>query len=183
MREYHNEGVVMKHEHRGKCLDVGKRCVSEETSKKLSAIFLKYRKDKDDLLSILQDIQDEFGYLPEDALHLLSKEIKVPENEIYGVATFYAIFKFESPAKHRITVCLGTACYVNGSSKILDEAERKLGIKAGETTENGQISLDHVFCNGCCGHAPVVIVDNDVSGGWSATKLSETIDKFKEGSP
>jgi NADH-quinone oxidoreductase subunit E len=183
MMRYHNAGAVMKDEHRSKCLDIGKRCVSEETSKRLSAIFLKYRKDKDDLLSILQDIQDEFGYLPEDALHLLSKEIKVPENEIYGVATFYAIFRFEIPAKHRITVCMGTACYVNGSSKILEEAESKLGIKAGQTTKNGQISLDHVFCNGCCGHAPVVIVDNDVSGGWSASKLSETIDKLKEGSP
>jgi NADH-quinone oxidoreductase subunit E len=172
----------MKHAHRNSCLDREVKNCSEEMAKRLSAIFLKYRKDKDDLLSILQDIQDEFGYLPEEALHLLSKEIRVPENEIYGVATFYAIFRFEKPAKHRITVCLGTACYVNGSSKILDEAERKLGIKAGQTTEDGEVSIDHVFCNGCCGHAPVVIIDNEVSGGWSPTKLNEAINKFKEGS-
>jgi hypothetical protein len=92
----------------------------------MATILPKYGKDKSDLLSILQDIQDSFGYLPRGALYLLSKEIKVPENEIYGVATFYAIFRFEKPAEHKITVCTGTACYANGSGKILDEAERKL---------------------------------------------------------
>lgn len=171
----------MKHAHQNKCLDSEVRNCSEEMAKKLSAIFLKYRGDKDDLLSILQDIQAEFGYLPEEALHLLSKEIRVPENEIYGVATFYAIFRFTPPAKHRITVCLGTACYVNGSARILEEAERKLGIKDGQTTEDGEVSIDHVFCNGCCGHAPIVIVDNQVSGGWTPTKVNQTIARFKEG--
>jgi NADH:ubiquinone oxidoreductase subunit E len=172
----------MKHAHQNYCLDRTERNCSDDTAKKLSTIFLKYRKDKDDLLSILQDIQDEFGYLSEEAIHLLSKEIRISENEIYGVATFYAIFRFEKPAEHRITVCMGTACYVNGADKILDEAERKLGIKTGQTTEDGKISIGHVFCNGCCGHAPVVVIDNEVSGGWTPTKLDKTIDKLKEGS-
>jgi NADH:ubiquinone oxidoreductase subunit E len=170
----------MKHTHQNKCLDSGARSCPEEMKKRLSAIFLKYRGDKDDLLSILQDIQADFGYLPEEALHLLSKEIRVSENEIYGVATFYAIFRFDPPSKHKITVCLGTACYVNGSGKILDEVESKLGIKDGQTTEDGEVSIDHVFCNGCCGHAPIVVVDNQVSGDWTPSRLNQTIDKFKE---
>ncbi len=173
----------MEHTHQDRCLDSGIKSCPEEMAKKLSAIFLRYRGDKDELLSILQDIQDEFGYLPEEALHLLSKETRVPENEIYGVATFYAIFRFTPPAKHRITVCLGTACYVNGSEKILEEAERKLGIKDGQTTKDGEVSIDHVFCNGCCGHAPIIIVDNQVSGGWTPEKMSETIDEFKGDAP
>jgi NADH-quinone oxidoreductase subunit E len=121
----------------------------------------KYSSEKKALISILQDIQEEYNYLPQEALRIVSKTLGVPLINIIGVATFYRAFSLEPRGKHLITVCLGTACHVRGGPKILDEFEKKLNIEAGETSKDGQFSLETVACLGCCAIGPVVVVDGN----------------------
>jgi len=121
----------------------------------------KYSNEKKALISILQDIQEEYNYLPQEALKIVSKTLCVPLIDIIGVATFYRAFSLEPRGKHLITVCLGTACHVRGGPKILDEFERKLNIEAGETSKDGQFSLETVACLGCCAIGPVVVADGN----------------------
>jgi NADH-quinone oxidoreductase subunit E len=108
-----------------------------------------------------QDIQEEYNYLPQEALIIVSKALGIPLIDIIGVATFYRAFSLEPRGKHLITVCLGTACHVRGGPKILDAFERKLNIEAGETSKDGQFSLETVACLGCCAIGPVVVVDGN----------------------
>jgi NADH-quinone oxidoreductase subunit E len=121
----------------------------------------KYSNEKKALISILQDIQEEYNYLPQEALIIVSKALGIPLIDIIGVATFYRAFSLEPRGKHLITVCLGTACHVRGGPKILDAFERKLNIEAGETSKDGQFSLETVACLGCCAIGPVVVVDGN----------------------
>lgn len=121
----------------------------------------KHSNEKKALISILQDIQEEYNYLPQEALKIVSKTLGVPLIDIIGVATFYRAFSLEPRGKHLITVCLGTACHVRGGPKILDEFEKKLNIEAGETSKDGQFSLETVACLGCCAIGPVVVVDGN----------------------
>jgi NADH:ubiquinone oxidoreductase subunit E len=128
---------------------------------KVKKYIKKYSNEKKALISILQDIQEEYNYLPQEALKIVSKTLAVPLIDIIGVATFYRAFSLEPRGKHLITVCLGTACHVRGGPKILDEFERKLNIEAGETSKDGQFSLETVACLGCCAIGPVVVVDGN----------------------
>ena len=128
---------------------------------KVKKYIKKYSNEKKALISILQDIQEEYNYLPQEALKIVSKTLAVTLIDIMGVATFYRSFSLEPRGKHIITVCLGTACHVRGGPKILDEFERKLNIEAGETSKDGQFSLETVACLGCCAIGPVVVVDGN----------------------
>jgi NADH-quinone oxidoreductase subunit E len=133
-----------------------------------------------DLISILQDIQEKYGYLPQESISILAEEFNCSEHEIYGVATFYTQFKFTKPAEHQIKVCLGTACHVKGGEPLLNIIEANLGIKPGETTKNKKFSLERVACMGCCALAPVVVIDGKVHGRMAPSKLTGMIKGNKE---
>ena len=128
------------------------------------------------LIPILQDIQEEIGYLSEDAVAELEQRLGISANEIYGVATFYAQFRFSPPGQHTIQSCQGTACHVRGGRQILKELEQRLGVAAGQTTADGQFDLERVACLGCCALAPVVAVDGKVHAQMTAKKVPSILD-------
>ena len=127
------------------------------------------------LLSVLQDIQTEFGYLPEEKLIETAKTLDMPLIDVYGVATFYKSFSLTPKGRHQVKACLGTACHVRGASRIVDEIERKLGIEPGETSEDGEFSLETVMCLGCCAIGPVVVIDGKYYGQMMLTKLESIL--------
>ncbi len=132
------------------------------------------------LIHALQLVQEDNGYLPEDALRKLSRTLNVPLSEIYSVATFYKMFHFKPRGKKIIRVCLGTACYVRGSKKVLAALEEEFSVKSGETTEDLALTLETVGCVGCCGLAPVTTINNDVIGEIGPKKLEALIKSIKE---
>jgi len=132
------------------------------------------RNDKS-LLSILHNIQREWGYLPEEKLREIAVMLGMPLIDVCGVATFYKSFSLTPKGRHQIKVCLGTACHVRGANRILKEVERKLGIKSGETSEDGEFSLETVMCLGCCAIGPVVVVDDRYYGRMTTTKLESML--------
>jgi len=134
----------------------------------------------DFLIEILQDLQDEYRYLPVEVLTEVSKILEVPLNHIYEVATFYKAFSLEPKGKHCVNVCLGTACHVQGAMLLLGAFERELGLKMGETDKTMEFTLDAVRCIGCCGLAPVVTVNNDVHGKLTADRIPQVVDQYKE---
>lgn len=139
-----------------------------------------YNCEKSALIAILQDIQDEYNHLPQKALNIVSRMLKVPLADILSVGTFYSGFSLEPKGDHVVTVCLGTACHVRGGPKILREFEQKLGVEAGHTTEDRQFSLETVACLGCCAIGPVVVVDNDYHAQTSIRKVDGIIKKYRE---
>jgi NADH-quinone oxidoreductase subunit E len=145
---------------------------------KVKSFVTKYNKEKKALISILQNIQEEYNYLPQEALRIVSETLNIPLIDIIGVATFYRAFSLEPRGKHIVTVCMGTACHVRGGSKILDEFEKKLKIHAGETTEDRHFSLETVACLGCCAIGPVVVVDNDYYAQITIRKVSSILKKY-----
>ncbi len=142
-------------------------------------IIEKWENRKDFLIEILQDIQDEYRYLPMDVLIKVSDILEVPLNHIYEVATFYKTFSLEPKGKYCVNVCLGTACHVQGAMLLLGAFERELGLKMGETDTNKQFTLDSVRCIGCCGLAPVVTVNNDVHGKLAPDKVPQVVEQYK----
>jgi len=137
----------------------------------LTEILEKYPKgDRGFLIPILQEVQESYGYVSRDAIDEIGVFTGVSAGEIFGVASFYAHFRFTKPGKHTIKICRGTACHVRGSARIQEAVERQLKIKAGETTPDGLFSLERVACFGCCALAPVVVMDKDVHGRMTSTK-------------
>jgi NADH-quinone oxidoreductase subunit E len=130
-----------------------------------------------DLIPVLQRIQETDGYLSPEAVQSISRWLKVSENEIYGVATFYAQFRFCKPGRHHIKACLGTACHVKGGEQMLDVLARRLKIKPGETTADEEYDLERVNCLGCCALAPVVTIDGKASGHMTVLKLQRSLDE------
>jgi len=130
-----------------------------------------FPKRRDSLIPILQMIQERCSYLPPQAMESIATHLQVSISEIYGVATFYNQFRFHPPGRHQIKVCLGTACHVVGGDIILENFERKLGIKDGETTADLEFSLERVACVGCCALAPVAVVDETTHGHMAPSKV------------
>jgi NADH-quinone oxidoreductase subunit E len=138
-----------------------------------------------DIIPVLQMIQNKYSYLSKDAIKLVAEHTGLTTSEVFGVATFYNQFRFNPPGKHQIKVCLGTACHVKGGDIILENFERKLGIKYGETTPDREFSIERVACVGCCALAPVAIIDEKTQGGMAPSKvegilLGFEIEKEKE---
>jgi len=129
---------------------------------RLRPIFEAYPGHREVLIPVLQKAQAELGYLSEEAVTEIAHFLGLSSSDIYGVASFYAQFRFERPGEHEIKVCQGTACHVRGSARILEEVERELGVHPGETTADYKYSLERVACVGCCALAPVMIMDNVV---------------------
>ena len=133
-----------------------------------------------DLVPVLQRVQEADGYLSAGAMRRIARWLKVSESEVYGVATFYAQFRFSPPGKHHIKACLGTACHVQGGEQMLDVLERRLGVRPGETTADREYDLDRVACLGCCALAPVLTIDDKIYSQMSVLKLQRLLDERED---
>jgi len=131
------------------------------------------------VIPLLQKVQETFGYLPQESIGQVARLLKMSESEIFGVATFYAQFRFTRPGDHTIKVCLGTACHVRGGSQIMETIERELDVKSGGTTKDFKFGLDRVACFGSCALAPVLVVDDKVYGRLSTSKTKEIIAQYQ----
>lgn len=145
----------------------------------IDRIIEKYKDEKGAMIPILHEVQQEKGYLPEDVQAYIAQKMGVPLSEVYGIVTFYALFNTQPKGKHKISVCLGTACYVRGSGKILEEFEKQLNIKVGQTTADGQFTLEACRCLGACGLAPVLTVDDHVHGRLTPKDVAGLIEQYK----
>ncbi len=149
---------------------------------KLNSILTRYRENEGNLISILQDIETEFGYLREDAIYWISEQLDVPPAKFYGIATFYAQFHLKPKGKNVITACCGTACHVKGSERLINSLVKELAIPAGEdTSEDLNFTVEKVNCVGACRIAPVIIVNKAVHGKVTPDKLMKEIKTLKEG--
>jgi len=146
---------------------------------KVINIIENYGKKRTALISILQDIQERYLYLPEAAMSEVAKGLNIPLSEVYSVATFFRAFSLVPRGKHTCTVCMGTACHVRGAPRILDEFERRLNIKAGETTKDRHFSLESVNCLGCCAIGPVVVVDKEYHGEMNTNQVEKLIKQYQ----
>ena len=130
------------------------------------------------LMPVLHEAQNIYGYLPAEVQTVIAEELNLPLAEVYGVATFYSQFTLQPKGKHRISVCLGTACYVKGSDKILEAIEKELRITCGECTPDKKFSIESCRCVGACGLAPVMIIDGEVYGKLNANDVAGILDKY-----
>ncbi len=148
---------------------------------KLETIYKRFKENEGNLISILQDIQEEFGYLPEKAIYWFSEQLDVPPAMFYGIATFYSQFYLKPRGKNVITVCSGTACHVKGSEKLINSAIKELELpEDSNTTEDGLFTFEKVNCVGACSIAPVVIINKKVFGKMSAEKLVKELREIKK---
>jgi len=146
----------------------------------LEKLFEEYLPVKDNLIQMLNEVQEHYGYVPMHIQKELSEFLNVPMAEIYGVVTFYSRFSLEPQGKYKISVCLGTACFVKGSQKIMDRLVDRLKIKEGETTKDGLFTIEQTRCVGACGLAPVFTVNGEVYGRASVQKLDQVLDELIE---
>jgi len=150
---------------------------------RLADIFAAYQgkngAQKGAMIPILQKVQEKEGFLSEDAINEIANFLKVSANEVYGVATFYAQFRFSHPGDHTVKVCLGTACHVRGAGQVLETVERELHCKQGEVTTDHKFGLERVACFGCCALAPVMVVDKKVYSKMSTTKVKDVLAEYK----
>ena len=151
-------------------------CAKDEQMQK---ILQKYEKDKSNLIQILNETQEYYGYIPKSAQTEISEYLNMPMAEIYGVITFYSRFTLKPKGKYNVAVCLGTACFVKGSEKVLDRLKEKLGIDVGETTPDGKFSIEATRCIGACGLAPVFTVNDEVYGKATPEMIDKIIDEYK----
>lgn len=146
----------------------------------LKELFSEFKPEKDNLIQMLNEVQEHYGYVPMYVQEELSKFLKMPMAEIYGVITFYSRFSLEPQGKYKISVCLGTACFVKGSQKIMDRLSERLKIEAGQTTEDGLFTIDQTRCVGACGLAPVFTVNGEVYGKATVQQLDKVLDELLE---
>ena len=147
---------------------------------RLNSILSSYEAKRDELIPILQQVQEEFGHLPEQAMLEIAQFIGVPESQVYAVATFYAQFRFTPIGRNHVMVCRGTACHVRGAPQILGEVKRRLGIEEGETTKDMEYTLETVACIGCCALAPCIMVNKEVYGQLNSKKIAKIFGKKGE---
>ncbi len=145
----------------------------------LEAILAACNQDRDNLIPLLQEVQEHFHFLSPEAITAVANHLQLSVNDVYGVATFYAQFRFTPPGLHHIKVCEGTACHVRGSDRILEAVSRLTGIAPGQTSGDGKFSLERVACFGSCALAPVVVVDDKVYGRMTARKTQKLIEEKK----
>ena len=149
----------------------------EAIKNQVDEILGSYRREKAELIPVLQRVQQECGYLPETALSRIAAYVNVPESTVFGIATFYSQFKLMPVGRNVIKVCRGTGCYVKGAPRMLDELEEELGIKAGETTPDLEYTLETVACFGSCALAPVVVAGDRVHGRMTRDKIKKILGK------
>lgn len=145
----------------------------------VQTILNKYPKGRDNLIPILQEVQTKKGFLSKESIIEVGKHLQIPTSKIFGVATFYNQFRFEPFGKYHIQVCRGTACHVLGSATVLQEIEKHLKVKAGQTTRDGKFSIEVVACIGACGLAPVITVNGAFHAKVTAQNIKEIIEDYK----
>jgi NADH-quinone oxidoreductase subunit E len=147
--------------------------VEANIAEQLDEILSQYSGGSSDLIPILQEAQERFGYLPAEVMRRIAKFLRLSESTVFGVSTFYAQFKFTPTGRRRVSVCRGTACHVRGGARILREVERRLGLKPGETTDDFEYSLETVACIGACALAPTMRIGNETYGQMTTRKVME----------
>ena len=155
------------------------KCGNGEKSCELKEILEKFDKDKSNLIQILNQVQEKYGYIGKDAQKEISEYLDISMAEVYGVITFYSRFTLKPKGKYNIAVCLGTACFVKGSEKVLDKVKEILKIDVGETTEDGLFSIEATRCVGACGLAPVFTVNDEVYGKATPEMVESVISKIR----
>jgi NADH-quinone oxidoreductase subunit E len=145
----------------------------------MAGILKEFPVEPGSLIPILQKSQEEFGFISPQVVERIAAFLRMTENEVYGVASFYSQFRFIPKGRHTITVCLGTACHVRGGAILLEALERHLEIKTGECTPDRRFDLDAVACLGCCALAPVVKIDNNIYGNMAVIKIKELLEKYE----
>jgi len=146
----------------------------------IDSIVEKYREGRGSLVGLLQDVSEEFGYLPEGVLETLSGRLNVPLSHMYSLATFYTSFRLDPLGKHHCSVCVGTACHVRGAELVVDAIERELNIRAGETTEDGNFTLETVNCLGACALGPLVVIDGEYHGKMDQRKIAKLLKQHED---
>jgi len=149
--------------------------VEPDVARELAEILSRYSGAGSDLIPILQEAQEKLGYLPEEVMQRVAKFLRLTDNMVYGVSTFYAQFSFTPTGRNKVTVCRGTACHVRGGARILKEIERRLGIKPGETTEDMEYSLETIACIGACALAPTMKIGSETYGQMTTKKVAEVL--------
>ncbi len=152
---------------------------TKEQEAELKAAIAELKDEKGALMPIMQKAQDIYGYLPKEVQVIISDEMQIPLEKIYGVATFYSQFSLSPKGRHQVSVCLGTACYVKGSGDIYNKLMEILGIVGGECTADGRFSLDACRCVGACGLAPVMMVDGEVYGRLTVDDVEAVLAKYE----
>ena len=150
-----------------------------EQEKQLKEVIASYKDTQGAMMPVLQKAQEIYGYLPIEVQTIIAEGLGVSLEEVYQVVTFYAQFALNPTGKHRVAVCLGTACYVKGAQVILDELEKELGVKAGGTTQDGVFTLEATRCLGCCGLAPVLMIDDEVYGRLVPEDIKDIVAKYR----
>lgn len=153
--------------------------LSESKVKAIREICQAYGNDKGEVINVLHKVQGAFGYLPESVQEVVAHALNMPVAHVYGIVTFYSFFSMVPKGEHPISICMGTACYVRGAEKVLDEFKRQLKINVGETTPDGKFSLNCLRCVGACGLAPVAMVGEKVYGRLTPDQVKEIIGEYK----
>jgi NADH-quinone oxidoreductase subunit E len=156
--------------------------IEADIKEKLNEVLSHYSGKRDELIPILQEAQERFGYLPSEVMQRIARFLHLPESAVFGVSTFYAQFKLVPSGKRTVRVCRGTACHVRGGARILREVEKRLGIKPGETTADLEYTLETVACIGACALAPTMTVAKETHGQMTTKKVAEVFgDRSKAG--
>jgi NADH-quinone oxidoreductase subunit E len=152
----------------------------EQASQAVAEILSLHKKEKKNLILILQEVQTKLGYLPKKAMQEIADFLEMPEVEVWGVATFYNQFRLVPLGKYHTVVCMGTACHLAGGRLILEALERELGIKVSETAEDGNFSLERVACIGCCMLAPVIVIKDKIYPKMTPFRVEEALVSYKQ---
>ena len=153
--------------------------LSESKIKFIKDVCKSFGNKPGEVINVLHKVQGEFGYLPAEVQELVAKELGIPVSRVYGIVSFYSFFTMTPKGEHPISVCLGTACYVRGAEKVLDELKRQLGINVGEVTPDGKFSLTCLRCVGACGLAPVIEVGEKVYGRMTPDRVKDVLAEYK----
>jgi len=152
----------------------------QEDAEKIREICASFNKDPQELINVLHKCQEHFGYLPAEVQEVISAELDVPVAKVYGVVTFYSFFTMTPKGKHPISICMGTACYVRGAEKVLEEFRKELGLQVGQTTKDGKFSLSSLRCVGACGLAPVVMVGDKTFGRVAPDDVKNILKEYSD---
>jgi NADH-quinone oxidoreductase subunit E len=147
---------------------------------KIEVILSRYEGESADLIPVLQDIQDEYNYLPKDELQVVAQRLQVPMTQIYSVATFFKMFSLVPKGKHQIKVCLGTTCHLRGGGRLVESVGHRLGVEPGYTTKDMEFSLETVGCLGSCAQAPVMMIDDKYFGRTTVDKVPKILKPYKK---
>jgi NADH-quinone oxidoreductase subunit E len=155
------------------------QAIIEGNANRVEALINSYQEKKEQLISLLQDIQAEFNYIPRDTLVMISQKLEIPLSQVFSVATFFQAFSLKPRGRHTVTVCLGTACHVKGGQRLVDKFERDYCLKPGETTEDERYTLETVNCLGACALGPVLVVDGKYNSQVTPDKLDKILKAYE----